>query len=312
MQTFLLFLVGLLQAVLLFLLAPLITGMARVLRAKFHSRQGPGLFQDYRDLKKLLGRREIVAQEAGAVFAATPYIFLMAMLLVAMAIPAIFVGSPIGAMGDLIAVLYLLALGRFFFTLSGIDSGSVFGGIGASRETTLAVVNEPIMMLSLFIVAILSGSTNLGVMSDVILHHRSVSYAAIGLAALAFGFAIFIEMGKLPFDLAEAEQELQEGPLTEYSGSSLALMKWGVALRQVVAAALFVGLFLPFGAATSLSPLALILGALILSVKLIVIFAALSFLENTMARVRFLDSTRLTFVAASAAVLGFAFSLAGI
>jgi hydrogenase-4 component C len=132
------------------------------------------------------------------------------------------------------------------------------------------------------------------------------------MAMLAFAFAVFVEMGKLPLDLAEAEQELQEGPLTEYSGRSLALMKWGLYLRQAVTVALFIAIFAPFGAAASLSPLSLILAVLVLGVKLVVVFVAISFVENTMARIRFLDSTRLTFVAASAAMLAFAFSLAGV
>jgi hydrogenase-4 component C len=298
--------------VLLLLAAPLISGMSRVLRAKFHSRRGPGLLQDYYDLRKLLGRQEIVPAQAGLIFHVAPYVFLVAMLLVAMAIPAIMIQSPIGAMGDLIAVIYLFALARFFLTLSGIDSGNIFAGIGASRETTLAVLNEPVMMLSLFVVALLAGSTNLGTISAAVFTPQMPSYAATVMAMLAFSFAIFIEMGKLPFDLAEAEQELQEGPLTEYSGRSLALMKWGIYLRQTVAAALLVGLFAPFGAAASLAPLSIVLGSVILLAKLVLVFSALSFLENTMARIRILDSARFTYVAAGAAMLAFAFSLAGI
>jgi hydrogenase-4 component C len=312
MQSALLLLVGLLQALLLLAAAPLLSGMSRVLRAKFHSRHGPGVLQDYRDLRKLLARAEIIPSEAGPVFRVTPYVVLVSMLLVAMAIPAIMTRSPVASIGDLVTVIYLFALGRFFFALCGIDSGSMFAGIGASRETTLAVLNEPVMMLSLFVVALLAGSTNLGVISATIFAGRTPAYAATAMAMLAFAFAVFVEMGKLPLDLAEAEQELQEGPLTEYSGRSLALMKWGLYLRQAVTVALFIAIFAPLGAAASLSPLSLALAVLVLGVKLVVVFVAISFVENTMARIRFLDSTRLTFVAASAAMLAFAFSLAGV
>ncbi|MBV8241281.1 MAG: NADH-quinone oxidoreductase subunit H, partial [Hyphomicrobiales bacterium] len=227
MQTALLFLVGVAQALLLLLLAPLLSGMSRVLRAKFHSRQGPPILQDYRDLGKLLARAEIIPAEAGVVFRVTPYALLVAMLLVAMAIPGLMTRSPVSATGDLIAVIYLFALGRFFFALSGVDSGSMFGGIGAARETTLAVLNEPVMVLSLFVVALLAGSTNLGVISASIFAGPTPAFAATAMAMVAFAFAIFLEMGKLPLDLVEAEQELQEGPLTEYSGCALGLIKWG-------------------------------------------------------------------------------------
>ncbi|MBV8131409.1 MAG: NADH-quinone oxidoreductase subunit H [Alphaproteobacteria bacterium] len=312
MQTALLFLVGVAQALLLLLLAPLLSGMSRVLRAKFHSRQGPPILQDYRDLGKLLARAEIIPAEAGVVFRVTPYVLLVAMLLVAMAIPGLMTRSPVSATGDLIAVIYLFALGRFFFALAGVDSGSMFGGIGACRETTLAVLNEPVMVLSLFVVALLAGSTNLGVISASIFAGPTPAFAATAMAMVAFAFATFLEMGKLPLDLAEAEQELQEGPLTEYSGCALGLFKWGLFLKQTVTAALFLGIFVPAGAAARFAPLPLALAAVVLVLKLVIVFLVISLVENTMARLRFLSSSGLTFVAASAALLAFAFSLAGI
>ncbi len=312
MQTTLLFLVGVAQALLLLLLAPLLSGMARVMRAKFHSRQGPPIVQDYRDLGKLLARAEIIPAEAGVAFRVTPYVLLVAMLLVAMAIPALITQSPVIATGDLISIIYLFALGRFFFALSGVDSGNMFAGIGAGRETTLAVLNEPVMVLSLFVVALLAGSTNLGVISASIFAGPTPAFAATAMAMVAFAFAIFVEMGKLPLDLVEAEQELQEGPLTEYSGYALGLIKWGLYLKQTVTAALFLGIFVPVGAAATVSPLSLAFAAVVLVLKLAIVFIAIAFIENTMARTRFLSSSRLTFVAASAALLAFAFSLAGI
>jgi hydrogenase-4 component C len=311
-QTPLLFLVGVAQALLLLLLAPLLSGMARVVRAKFHSRQGPPILQDYRDLGKLLTRAEVIPPEAGVIFRITPYVLLVAMLLVAMSIPALMTRSPVAATGDLIAVLYLFAMSRFFFALSGVDSGNMFAGIGAGRETTIAVLNEPAMVLSLFVVALLAGSTNLGVISASIFAGSTPAFAATAMAMVAFAFAIFLEMGKNPLDLVEAETELQEGPLTEYSGCSLALIKWGLYLKQTVTAALFLGIFLPAGAAATLSPLPLARATVVLVLKLVIVFLALTFFENTMARNRFLSSSRLIFVAVTAALLAFAFSLAGI
>jgi len=186
----------------------------------------------------------------------------------------------------------------------------MFAGVAASRETTMGVLNEPIMILALFTVALMSGSTSLGNIAAAIHAGRMPAYAATLMAMLAFGFAVFVEMGKLPFDLVEAEQELQEGPLTEYSGRSLALMKWGVALKQLVALTLFIGVFMPFGAAVALSPVALGLGVLILLIKLLFAFIAIAFVENTMARNQFLDVSRITFMGAGAALLAFALSLA--
>ena len=274
--------------------------------------EGPPIIQDYLDLAKLLARAEIIPADAGAVFRMTPYVLLVAMLLVAMAIPALMTRSPVSATGDLIAIIYLFALARFFTALTGVDSGSMYAGIGAGRETTLAVLNEPVMVLSLFVVALLAGSTNLGVISASIFAGPAPAFAATAMAMIAFGFAIFLEMGKLPLDLVEAEQELQEGPLTEYSGCSLGLIKWGFYLKQTVTAAIFLGVFVPAGAAATLAPLPLALAAAALVLKLVIVFLAIAFVENTMARIRFLSSSRLTCVAASAEILAFAFSLAGI
>jgi hydrogenase-4 component C len=307
-----LILIGVAQAVLLLLAAPLVTGVARVVRAKFHNRRGPPILQDYLDLAKLLARAEVVPADAGAVFRVTPYVFLVAMLLVGASIPALVTGSPGGPAGDLLAVIYLFALARFFLALAGIDSGSIYGGLGASREATLAVTNEPVMVLSLFVVAARAGSTNLGTMSAKVFAGPDPAVAATLAAMLAFAFAIFVEMGKVPLDLAEAETEVQEGPLIEYSGRALALLKWGLHLKQVVAVALFLGIFFPVGASASLAPVPLVVAAVVLLVKLIVVFVALGFVENTMARVRFTSSPRITFVGLAAALLAFAFSLAGL
>jgi hydrogenase-4 component C len=310
MQGAVLFGVGVFQAILLLLAAPLYSGISRVIRAKFHSRRGPGIWQDYRDLLKLLNRREVIPAAAGLAFRATPYVVVVAMLVVAMAIPAVMVRSPVAPMGDLITVIFMFAMARFFTALASIDCGSMFAGVAASRETTMGVLNEPIMILALFTVALMSGSTSLGNIAAAIHAGRMPAYAATLMAMLAFGFAVFVEMGKLPFDLVEAEQELQEGPLTEYSGRSLALMKWGVALKQLVALTLFIGVFMPFGAAVALSPVALGLGVLILLIKLLFAFIAIAFVENTMARNQFLDVSRITFMGAGAALLAFALSLA--
>jgi hydrogenase-4 component C len=164
----------------------------------------------------------------------------------------------------------------------------------------------------LFVVALLAGSTNLGVISASIFAGSKPAFAATAMAMVAFAFAIYLEMGKNPLDLAEAEPELQEGPLAEYSGCSLALIKWALYLKQIVSAALFLGIFVPGGAAETLSPLPLARAAVVLVLKLMVVFLAVAFMENTMARNRFLSSSRLIFVAVTAAFLAFAFSLAGI
>jgi len=305
-------LLALLQAFILLALAPLMTGISRQMRARMHSRRGPGVWQDYRDIIKLLKRQDVAPAASGFVFQAMPFVMFGVMLLVAMALPVFTHHSPLGAIADIITFAYLFALARFFFSLAGIDSGSLYAGLGAAREVTLGVLVEPIMILSLLVVALIEGSTNIGSISDSIAGGYGQSPTAIVLAMLAFGFAVFIEMGKLPFDMAEAEQELQEGPLTEYSGSSLAILKLGLGLKKVVMAQFFIGVFLPFGIATDLSAGSLAIAVVAVPVRLAIIFFLAALVENSMARGRFMLTSRVTWVGFGVAALSFVFYLAGL
>jgi len=299
------------QAFLLLALTPLFTGLSRQIRARMHSRRGPGILQDYRDLQKLLKRQSVAPASSGLMFRLMPWVLLSSMLLVAMTLPLLLRTSPFAGAGDLITLIYLFALFRFFFALSGLDTGSPFAGLGASRELTLGVLVEPMLILSLLVLALLAGSTNIGTISTT-LAAGWISPVATLLALLACGFACFIEMGKIPFDVAEAEQELQEGPLAEYSGAGLALVKWGMGLKQVVMASLFLALFFPFGNAETLSPGALALALLITLLKLGVVFTLASFTENALARGRFLLTHHLTWLGFSLAALSYVLWLTGL
>lgn len=299
------------QAAFLLALTPLFTGISRQIRARMHSRQGPGVLQDYRDLQKLLKRQEVAPASSGMMFRVMPWVLLSSMLVVAMTLPLFVRTSPFAGAGDLINLIYLFALFRFFFALSGLDTGSPFSGIGASRELTLGILVEPMLILSLLVLALLAGSTNIGAISTT-LAAGWVSPVATLLAMLACGFACFIEMGKIPFDVAEAEQELQEGPLTEYSGAGLALVKWGIGLKQVVMASLFLALFFPFGNAGSLTVGAMLLSLVITLVKLLVVFVIASVVENSLARGRFLLTHHLTWLGFSLAALSYVLWLTGL
>ena len=300
------------QALLMIALAPLATGFSRQIRAKMHSRTGPGVLQDYRDIAKLLRRQEVAPANAGMVFIITPYVLVMTMLLVGMALPAITNESPFPIAGDIITDIYLFAIFRFFFSLSGLDSGSMFAGIGSSRELTLGVLVEPILMLAIIIMALIAGTTDLGYISTYMATTPWEAPLATLMAGAACAFAVFIEMGKLPFDCAEAEQELQEGPVTEYSGAGLALMKIALGLKQIVVALLFLALFVPFGKADSFSLSSVLLATPVILLKLFVVFLIAGVIENSVARTRFLKTHYLTWSGFGVAVLGFAFYLTGL
>ncbi|POT60014.1 hydrogenase 3 membrane subunit [Citrobacter amalonaticus] len=302
---------ALLQALILLGLTPLFTGISRQIRARMHSRRGPGIWQDYRDINKLLKRQEVAPVSSGLMFRLMPWVLLSSMLVVTMTLPLLVRTSPLAGGGDIITIIYLFALYRFFFALSGLDTGSPFSGIGASRELTLGILVEPMLILALFVVALIAGSTHLSAISNA-LASGWLSPMATLLALMACAFACFIEMGKIPFDVAEAEQELQEGPLTEYSGAGLALVKWGLGLKQVVMASLFIALFLPFGSAETLSFGSVLLSLAVTLVKLLVIFIVASIVENSLARGRFLLTHHVTWLGFSFAALSYVFWLTGL
>ena len=156
----------LIQALVLFAVAPLLSGITRVARARLHNRRGPGVLQEYRDIFKLLGRQSVGPDASGWVFRLTPYVMVGVMLTIATALPVVTVGSPLPQLGDLITLLYLFAIARFFFAISGLDTGSPFTAIGASREAMLGVLVEPMLLLGLWVAAQVAGSTNISNITD--------------------------------------------------------------------------------------------------------------------------------------------------
>jgi hydrogenase-4 component C len=314
MNPFWLFVIGVIQALLLLLFAPLYSGFARVMRAKMHSRQGPPLMQNYRDITKLMTRQEVVSDQAGWIFRIMPYLSMACMFLAAMIIPMLTTASPLEAAGDLILIIYLFALPRFFFALAGLESGSTLSGVGVRRELLISALVEPILLMVIFVMALLAGTTNLGRISTEVATGAFPYSLAYLLGMVAFAFAVYVEMGKLPFDLGEAEQELQEGPLAEYSGRSLAILKWSIYLKQLVLVALFVALFIPFGAiaTASLSLVGFVLALVIFPLKALLWYFVAGVLENAMARTRFMNAPAVVLVALGSAFLSFIFYLANV
>jgi hydrogenase-4 component C len=257
-------------------------------------------------------RQDVQPPASGFAFRIMPAVMIATLLTIAMATPILTRATPIPALGDLITNIYLFALARFFFSLSGLDSGSSFAGIGASRELTLGVLVEPTMVLALVVAALLAGTTNIGGIGEAIASGHVLSAGATVVAGAAFAFAAYFELGKLPYDMAEAEQELQEGPLTEYSGPSLALVKLALAMKQMLVLALLFATFLPFGSATEPGVLGLIGGLIAFALKVGVFAALIGIVENSVARARFRLTPRHSWLGLGIASLAFAFYLAGL
>ncbi|MBO7369648.1 MAG: NADH-quinone oxidoreductase subunit H [Campylobacter sp.] len=223
-------------------LMPLFDGACRVMRAKIQSRQGPPLWQTYYDLLKLLRRRRTRPNSVHFVFRLTPY------LCVAIgAMLVLFCSARSECLSDLIVIIYLLVAFRFIINLAALDSQNPFAAIGANRENMLALFAEPVMICGVIVVCIMFSTTNLAAIHSAVIGGEISAKISYVIAGVVFIWAMYIEMTRKPFDIAEAEQEVQEGVVAEFSGRDLALIEIGSMLKQFAVICLFVKIFIPFG-----------------------------------------------------------------
>jgi len=279
------------QTGLLLAVAPLVGGVIKRGKARLQNRRGPPVWQPYLDLAKFLRKDLVISAQASWVFSAAPYVVFLSALLAGLLVPTISVQAPLSLFGGVLALVGLLALGRFFLALGGLDPGSAFGGMGSSREMTLAAVAEPALMLAVFTVAIAAGSTDL---SHIVQAAQAPGWRLLdpmhGLAFAALFIVLLAETGRLPVDNPATHLELtmiHEAMLLEYSGRHLALMEWGAALKQLVVMTLLANVFLPAGLApVGAAPAALGLGLLAWLAKLAAVALAVVVVETVNAKLR--------------------------
>jgi formate hydrogenlyase subunit 4 len=214
----------------------------RKVRAAIHSRIGPPITQPYWDLLKLLGKEDL-RSGGGVVYASLPPLVLGSLLLLATLVP-MGAAAPLSFAGDMIAVLYVAAMSSVLVMLNAFASGSPYAYVGSSREMMMALSVEPILAIALTVGAFKAGTLALGGM--VAFQVQNGPSISMTIAGLAFFLALQAQSGKLPFDIAEADQEIMGGPLVEQSGPRLALLRWAMWTRQLVLAFLLVEVFLPW------------------------------------------------------------------
>ena len=278
------------QLSLFLIISPLLTGVIRTMKARFQTRRGPSIWQPYLDLHKLLRKGMIIPDTASWLFSVTPYVVFLTAAIVGLLIPMVATEAPLSLFGGVLAVVYLLALGRFFLALGGLDTGTSFGGLGSSREMTISAIAEPAMMVAIFTVAIAANSTNLS----------EVAKSAVGQSwrflapsqMLAFG-AMFIvliaETGRIPVDNPATHLELtmiHEAMILEYSGPYLALIEWGASLKQLVLMTLLINTFVPFGLSPGWNMPGIAIGLGFYLLKLLIICCLIVLVETTNAKMR--------------------------
>ena len=279
-----------LQLVLLLLISPLLGGIMKTLKARLQTRRGPGVLQSYRDIFKLFRKGMVIPETASWIFSATPYIVFGTAALVGLMIPMIATDAPLSLYGGVLAVVYLLALGRFFLALGGLDAGSSFGGLGSSREMTISAIAEPAMMLAIFTVALAANSTNLSEMANVAVSQSWKFLAPSQMLAFAALFIVLIaETGRIPVDNPATHLELtmiHEAMILEYSGPYLGLLEYGASLKQLVLMTLVVNTFFPFGLSSHWTLQGLSLGLLFYLTKILLLACLIVLVETTNAKLR--------------------------
>ena len=283
-------LLGPVQALVALLLAPGLVGVIRWMKARLQNRRGAPPWQPYLELRKLFAKEVVVSNNASWLFRAAPFIVFGSTVAVTLLVPLLAVPLPLGGAGDLVVVVYLLLLGTFFLALAGLDPGSPFGGMGASREMTVAALAEPTMALAIFALAWGAGSTNLGQIAFRTLAAPAEALAPGHLLAFAAIFVVTLaETGRLPVDNPGTHLELtmiHEAMVLEYSGRYLALIEWAAALKLLIFFTLLGNLFVPWGVAVTLAPGALLWAVLTLTLKLVTLGGAVALVETHIAKLR--------------------------
>jgi formate hydrogenlyase subunit 4 len=240
------------QMLLVLLLSPLLTGFVRKVKARLLRRQGPPLLQPYRDLVRLMRKDVVLAESASWLFRVIPYIVFAGTWVAASLVPTFRGGLLFSWSADLIAIIALLGSARFFLALAGLDVGTSFGGIGSSREVMIASLAEPAMLMIVFTLALIAGSTQLSTIAAFMLHGGVGLRVSLGLALLALIMVAIAENARIPIDNPATHLELtmvHEAMVLEYSGRHLALIDLSSELKLLLYVSLIGALFTPWGIA---------------------------------------------------------------
>lgn len=278
------------QMILVLAAAPLLTGIVRTAKARLVGRRGPSPIQPYRDLLRLLRKEAVVAENASWLFRSTPYLVFAALWLAASLVPTFTTGLALQPTADLIALVALLASARFMTALAGLDIGTSFGGIGSSRDMMIASLAEPAMLLVIFTVSIVAGSTDLAEVADFMRGGGAGLRVSLAMALVALVMVALAENARIPVDNPATHLELtmvHEAMVLEYSGRHLALIEAAAMLKLLFYVSLIACIFAPWGmAAPDRSAVAAAIGLAVWGGKLLLGAIALAVLETSTAKMR--------------------------
>jgi len=238
------------QMWLVLLLAPALVGFVRKVKSQFLRRQGPPILQPYRDLFRLLQKDVVLAHNASWLFRAAPYLIFAGTWVAAALVPTFASGLMFSWSADLVAIIALLGSARFFLALAGLDVGTSFGGIGSSREVMIASLAEPALIIIVFTLALLAGSTQLSTIASFMGSAEVGIRISLGMALIALVIVALAENARIPVDNPATHLELtmvHEAMVLEYSGRHLALIELASWLQLLLYLSLIGCIFAPWG-----------------------------------------------------------------
>jgi len=259
-------------------------------KARLLSRKGPPLLQPYRDLLRLMRKDVVLADNASWLFRVIPYLVFAATWVAASLVPTFRSGLMFSWTADLIAIIAVLGSARFFLALAGMDAGTSFGGIGASREVMISSLAEPAMLMIVFAIALIAGSTQLSTMAAFMNSAEVGLRVSLGLALIALIIVAVAENARIPVDNPATHLELtmvHEAMVLEYSGRHLALIELAASLKLLLYISLIACLFAPWGISPAIiAPAALMIGVAAYVGKLALLGAMLAVFETAIAKMR--------------------------
>ena len=270
-------------------LAPLLTGWVNQWRARLQNRSAPPLLLPYRVLHKLFNKDSVVAGNASPLFRLAPYVVFGCMVLACAILPTLSTELPLAPAADAIALVGLFALARVFISLAAMDIGTAFGSLGARREMLIGFLAEPALLMVLFTASLISQSTSLTTIVEVLAHRELAIYPSLAFAGVAFTMVSLAENARVPVDNPVTHLELtmiHEALILEYSGRHLALVEWAASLKLFAYSCIGLALFFPWGIAEAHAPLALLLALPVLVFKLAIGGFLLAVLEMLSAKMR--------------------------
>jgi formate hydrogenlyase subunit 4 len=282
-------LISITQTLLFVISAPLFTGIVRWIKCRLQNRTAPSIWQPYLNLNKLFCKEVLIATTTSPLFRIVPFMIFSVTIIICTAVPLFIINTTNNVCADVIVIIGLFALIRFMLALAGMDTGTIFGGMGSSREMFISSIAEPAIAMVFFTVAMTASSANLPNIIEYLTSHDLYLSPSLILAVFGFILVALAETGRIPIDNPSTHLELtmiHEAMILEYSGKYLALIEWSSQIKLMLYAALLINIFFSWGITNSLAWSAIGWSIFIFICKIIILAAILGFTEISLTKVR--------------------------